>query len=60
VDQAVLKLEKVGNRLSEIRKELQNAIRDKIDLSKSKIKELQLEVRTMIEEVESFGNLANA
>ena len=60
VDQAVLKLEKVGNRLSEIRKELQNAIRDKIDLSKSKIKELQFEVRTMIEDVESFGKLANA
>ena len=59
VDQAVTKLEKVGDRLSEIRKELQTAIRDKIDLSKSKMKELQLEVHAMIEEVESFGKLAN-
>jgi stearoyl-CoA desaturase (delta-9 desaturase) len=60
VDQAVAKLEKVGDRLTEIRNELQTAIRDKIDLSKSKIKELQSEVRTMIDEVETFGQLANA
>ena len=59
-DQAVAKLEKVGDRLTEIRNELQTAIRDKIDLSKSKIKELQSEVRTMIDEVETFSQLANA
>ena len=57
VDQAVANLEKAGNRLSEIRKELQLAIRDKIDLSKTKLSELRLEVKTLVDDIETYSNL---
>jgi stearoyl-CoA desaturase (delta-9 desaturase) len=60
IDQAVANLEKAGERLSEIHKELQTAIRDKIDISKSKMNELRLEVRSMVQEIESFGKLSVA
>ena len=59
VEQAAANLEKLGS-LTEIHKELQTAIRDKIDLSKSKLSELRLEVQSMVQEVESFGKLAVA
>jgi len=57
VEQAADNLEKLGERLTEIHKELQTAIRDKIDLSKSKLSELRLEVQSMVQEVESFGKI---
>ena len=60
VEQAAANLEKLGERLTEIHKELQTAIRDKIDLSKSKLSELRLEVQSMVQEVETFGKLAVA
>jgi len=60
VEQASANLEKLGDRLSEIHKELQTAIRDKIELSKSKLSELRLEVQSMVHEIESFGKLAVA
>jgi len=60
IDQAVANLEKAGDRLTEINKELQTAIRDKIDISKSKMNELRLEIRSMVQEIESFGKLSIA
>jgi len=60
IEQATVKLEKLGDRLSEIHKELQTAIRDKMDLSKDKITELRSEVRSIVQEIESFGKLASA
>ena len=60
IDQAVANLEKAGDRLTEIHKELQTAIRDKIDISKSKMNELRLEIRSMVQEIESFGKLSVA
>ena len=60
MDQAVANMEKIGDRLSEIHKELQTAIRNKIDLSKSKMNELRIEVRSILQEIESFRNLASA
>jgi len=60
VDQAAANLEKLGDRLTEIHKELQTAIRDKIELSKSKLNDLRNEVRSMVHEVESFGKLSVA
>lgn len=60
MDQAVANMEKIGDRLSEIHKELHTAIRNKIDLSKSKMNELRIEVRSILQEIESFRNLASA
>jgi len=60
VEQAAANLEKQGERLTEIHKELQTAIRDKIDLSKTKLSELRLEVQSMVQEIESSGKLAVA
>ena len=53
-------LEKFGDRLSEIHHELQTAIREKIEISKSKMSELRSEVRTIVQEIESSGKLATA
>ena len=58
IEQAVANLEKAGDRLSEIHKELQTAIRDKIDISRSKMSEMRLELRTLVQEVESFSQLS--
>jgi len=60
IDQAVANLEKAGDRLTEIHKELQTAIRDKIDISKSKLSQLRLEVQSMVQEIESSGKPAVA
>jgi len=60
MEQAAQNLESLGERLGEIHKELQTAIREKMDLSKSKLGELRLEVRSIVQEIESFGNLAAA
>ena len=60
MEQTAQNLESLGERLGEIHKELQTAIREKMDLSKSKLGELRLEVRSIVQEIESFGNLAAA
>ena len=60
IDQAVANLEKAGDRLSEIHKELQTAIRDKIEISRAKMNELRLEVRTMVQEIDASGKIAVA
>jgi len=60
VEQTAANLEKLRERLTEIHKELQSAIRDKIDLSKSKLSELRLEIQSMVQEIESSGKLAVA
>jgi len=60
MEQAAQNLESLGERLGEIHKELQTAIREKMDLSKSKLGELRLEVRSIVQQIESFGNLAAA
>tara|TARA_B100000035_G_C20711744_1_gene427310 strand:- start:113 stop:607 length:495 start_codon:yes stop_codon:yes gene_type:complete len=60
MEQAVSNLEKLGDRLSEIHVELQTAIRDKIEISRVKMNELRLEVRTMVQEIESSGKIAVA
>ena len=57
VEQAAVNLEKLGGASPNIKS--QTAIRDKIDLSKSKLSELRLEVQSMLR-VESFGKLAVA
>ena len=58
VDHAVANLEILGDRLSEIHKELQTAIRDKIDISKSKLSGLRTEIRSMVQEINSSRHLA--
>ena len=60
IDQASANLERFGDRLSEIHQELQTAIREKIEISKGKMNELRSEVRTIVQEIESFGKLATA
>jgi Na+/phosphate symporter len=60
IDQASANLERFGDRLSEIHQELQTAIREKIEISKGKMNELRSEVRTIVQEIESFGKLVTA
>ena len=60
MEQAVSNLEKLGDRLSEIHVELQTAIRDKIEISRVKMNELRLEVRTMVQEIDASGKIAVA
>lgn len=60
IEQATANLEKLSDRLSEINKELQTSIRDKIEISRGKLNELRLEVRSMVQEIESFGKVAIA
>ena len=60
VVQALSTLEELGERLGEISSELQTAAHDKINLSKKKLNELSVEVRTVLEEVKSTNKLVLA
>tara|TARA_B100001057_G_scaffold175270_1_gene175865 strand:+ start:6398 stop:7534 length:1137 start_codon:yes stop_codon:yes gene_type:complete len=52
-DQVLENLEGLSDRLTEICNELQSAAQEKIDLSKVKLTELRIEVRAMLEEINS-------
>lgn len=60
VVQALSTLEELGERLGEISSELQTAAHDKINLSRKKLNELSVEVRTVLEEVKSTNKLVLA
>ena len=60
VVQALSTLEELGERLGEISSELQTAAHDKIKLSRKKLNELSVEVRTVLEEVKSTNKLVLA
>ena len=60
MEQALSSLEDASQRLREICNELQTAAQERIKLSKAKINELRMEVRSLMSEIESSGKLALA
>ena len=60
MEQALSSLEDASQRLREICNELQTAAQKRIKLSKAKINELRMEVRSLMSEIESSGKLALA
>ena len=58
--QVLEKLEVLSERLTEISNELQTAAHDKINLSKTKLREMRSEVRAMLEEINSSPDLKAA
>ena len=58
IDQTITSLEGWKERLTEICDELQHAAQDKINLSKAKLKEVRLEVQSILSQLESTEKIA--
>ncbi len=58
IDQTISSLEGWKDRLTEICDELQHAAQDKINLSKTKLKEVRLEVQSILSQLETTEKLA--
>ena len=58
IDQTITSLEGWKERLTEICDELQHAAQDKINLSKTKLKEVRLEVQSILSQLESTEKIA--
>ena len=58
LEQAIISLEELRERLNEITGELQLAAKEKMNLSKAKLHELRTEVHTMLREIDSVSKLA--
>jgi stearoyl-CoA desaturase (delta-9 desaturase) len=56
-DQVLENLEGLSERLTEISNELQRATQEKINLSKTKLREMSIEVRAMLAEINSPAKL---
>ena len=58
IDQTISSLENLGDRLTEICEELQNAAHEKMILSKSKLREVRLEVQAILNKLETTHKIA--
>ena len=57
IDQTLISLENWGDRLTEICEELQHSAQEKIILSKTKIREVRLEVQAILDKLESTDKI---
>lgn len=60
IEQTISSLENLGDRLTEICEELQNAAHEKMILSKSKLREVRVEVQAILNKLETTYKIAQA